>query len=307
MVCIPQHDFKPNTRPSLLPVLADGFPAELRPYDHFVDWRAVWKPDKGKYDKVPVNARTGGPASSTDPETWSTLDEALDAYRTPGPAGRLDGIGFVVSKAEATADPFVVGDLDRCRDPQTGIVEEWALRIIRQINTYTEFSPSGTGLRFLARGRLPPHGRRKGQVELYEHARFVTITGHRLDGTPTGVEDRADALLGLHRKVFGTGQATRPAARCQSVDADDEKLLARIRRSRCGAKFDRLWSGEITGYDSWSQADLALANILRFFAGNDPARVDTLFRRSGLMRTKWDERRGSTTYGARTIALAMAG
>jgi primase-polymerase (primpol)-like protein len=298
----------PKARPSVLPVRADGIPAEARAFDHWVDWQLVYRADKGKFDKVPVDARTGRPASSIDPRTWATFPEALDAYRALEPAGRLDGIGYVVSKAEGTADPFVVGDLDRCHDPQTGITEEWALEIVRRLNSYTELSPSGRGLRIILRGRLPGHGRRKGRVELYEHARFVTVTGHRLHGTPAAVEDRAAELLALHRQVFGDPGAARPVTSpCQSVDADDEKLLARISRSRCGAKFGRLWQGEITGYDSWSQADLALCNLLRFFVGNDPGRIDALFRRSGLMRPKWDERRGATTYGHMTIAKATGG
>jgi primase-polymerase (primpol)-like protein len=293
----------------VLPVRADDIPVEARAFDHWVGWWLLWKAGKGKYDKMPVNARTGGLASSTGPRTWAAFPVALDAYRAMSAVGRLDGLGFVVSKAEATADPFVVGDIDKCRDPETGRIDEWALEIVRRINTYAELSPSGTGVRFLARGRLPAHGRRKGRVELYEHARFVTITGHRLDGAPVAVEDRAAELLALHHEIFGDPEAApRPSpARRQSVDADDERLLARIRRSRCGAKFDRLWNGEITGYGSRSQADLALANLLRFFVGNDPARVDALFRRSALMRPKWDERRGSKTYGERTVALAMRG
>jgi primase-polymerase (primpol)-like protein len=295
-------------RPLVLPVRAGAVPAEARAFDHWVGWQLLYRPDKGKFDKLPVDARTGRPASSTDPRTWASFPEALDAYRALGPAGRLDGIGYVVSKADGTADPFVVGDLDRCHDPQTGITEEWALEIVRRLNSYTELSPSGRGLRIILRGRLPAHGRRKGRVELYEHARFVTVTGWHLSGTPAAVEDRGAELLALHHEVFGDPETGRHVtSRGQSADADDERLLARIRRSRCVAKFGRLWEGETTGYGSWSQADLALSNILRFFVGNDPGRIDALFRRSGLMRPKWDERRGVMTYGAMTIAKALGG
>ena len=39
----------------------------------------------------------------------------------------------------------------------------------------------------------------------------------------------------------------------------------------------------------------------------DGFRVDRLFRRSGLMRPKWDSRRRDSTYGADTIAKAISG
>ena len=42
------------------------------------------------------------------------------------------------------------------------------------------------------------------------------------------------------------------------------------------------------------------------FYTKDAAQIDRLFRRSGLMRAKWDEQHGEQTYGATTIAKALA-
>ncbi|MBM3271540.1 MAG: DUF3987 domain-containing protein, partial [Candidatus Sericytochromatia bacterium] len=53
--------------------------------------------------------------------------------------------------------------------------------------------------------------------------------------------------------------------------------------------------------------DLALCSHLAFWTGPDPARIDRLFRQSGLMRDKWDEKRLDSTYGAVTIAKALNG
>jgi len=87
---------------------------------------------------------------------------------------------------------------------------------------------------------------------------------------------------------------------------DDAALLATARRAKNGADFDRLWSGDTSGHGGDdSAADLALCNALVFWTGNDPAQIDRLFRQSGLMRPKWDSRRGETTYGAATIAKAI--
>src|SRR5581483_3759961 len=99
----------------------------------------------GDYVKPPFQARNGQPASTTDSKTWCSLPTAYGAYRRGG----YDGIGFVpLPKDEMT---FI--DLDRCRDRQTGKVARWAQQIVREIDSYTEVSPSGTGLRIIARGR----------------------------------------------------------------------------------------------------------------------------------------------------------
>lgn len=56
-----------------------------------------------------------------------------------------------------------------------------------------------------------------------------------------------------------------------------------------------------------SAADMALCSHLAFWCAGDAERMDRIFRRSGLMRDKWDARRGGSTYGAQTIGRAVAG
>ena len=46
---------------------------------------------------------------------------------------------------------------------------------------------------------------------------------------------------------------------------------------------------------------MALCALLAFWTGKDTARMDRLFRRSGLMRPKWDEDRGEKTYDLRAL------
>jgi len=74
--------------------------------------------------------------------------------------GSVDGVGYVLGDGVAGVD------LDDCRDPETGTIEPWAAQIITDINSYTEVSPSGTGVKIFARFSLPPAGRRKGLIEL---------------------------------------------------------------------------------------------------------------------------------------------
>jgi putative DNA primase/helicase len=71
------------------------------------------------------------------------------------------------------------------------------------------------------------------------------------------------------------------------------------------AAFQTLYDGNLNGHPSASEADAALCTMLAFWLGRDPDRIDRAFRRSGLMRDKWDSPRGDSTYGAQTVAAAV--
>jgi putative DNA primase/helicase len=151
----------PNKR--LLMVKVEGIPEELRVRPQWVVWRAVGD----KPDKVPYSARTGRKASSTDLLTWSTFEEALEAYEH----GDYAGLGFVFS----SADPYTGIDLDNCVD-EDGEIALWAMEIVRYFDSYTELSATGSGLHIIVRGEVP--NRRKDEVEVYSSKRFFTVTGH---------------------------------------------------------------------------------------------------------------------------------
>lgn len=85
----------------------------------------------------------------------------------------------------------------------------------------------------------------------------------------------------------------------------DESVIQKIKESKQAEKFKPLWGGEIPEGKSHSEADMSLAQMLAFLCGGDVEQIDRLFRQSGLMRDKWEERRGSATYGAITIKNAL--
>src|SRR5262249_3268430 len=146
-------------------------------------------------------------------QTWSSCEQALAAYRRGG----LDGVGLILHHAEGEAGPVLVGvDLDKCRDVQTGAIEDWALQVVRALDSYTEVSPSGQGLRISPIGRLPREGRKKGRFECYQTGRYVTVTGQHVAGTPLTVEQRHDQLQRIHRGVFGEGAPSPSAAQSQA-------------------------------------------------------------------------------------------
>jgi putative DNA primase/helicase len=156
------------TNERLLPVNAESIPEEIRIRPQWVVWKAVGD----KPDKVPYSARTGRKASSTDLMSWSTFEEALEAYKGDG----YTGVGFVFS----SGDPYSGIDLDGCVDPTTGELAAWALEIARYFQSYTELSTTGTGLHIIVKGLQVPN-RRKEKVEVYSSKRFFTLTGHELE------------------------------------------------------------------------------------------------------------------------------
>jgi putative DNA primase/helicase len=282
-------------------------PSELTRLPQWLCWRKELD-EKGKPTKVPSSARSRDKlvaGSSTDPHTWGTYDAAVGITNKFG----LNGVGFAISES----DGLSLIDLDHCRDPETGIIALWAQEIIRALNSYSEISPSLTGVHVWLFGKLAPGSRCKkkyetGNIEMYSRDRYATVTGVHLEGTPTAIEERQKELDALYAKVFQhcNGSDTRRKAKTADRSLDDEALLDKIRASKQGPEFSRLWAGDASSYgDDDSSADLALCNILAFWCGPDASRIDLLFRRSGLMREKWDRRWGDSTYGARTIEKAL--
>src|SRR5258708_24851770 len=97
--------------------------------------------------------------------------------------GGYDGIGYVPTDD----DGFTLADLDGCRDVETGELAAWARAFVARFDTYTEVSPSGTGLRLVLKGKKPGIKCDFAGGEVYDARHFVTITGNHLPGTPTTV------------------------------------------------------------------------------------------------------------------------
>lgn len=292
-------------RPEPLPVLSENIPGALKSLDHWLCWRYELGEVKAgkprKWTKVPYSAR-GGRASTTDPRTWSTYEAAWNAYSAG--RSRFDGLGIVVTGG-------VVGlDLDHVVEPgEWSAGEPWAQAVVERFaGTYTELSPSRTGIRSFCLGRPPRSGKGgpEKRLEVYAEGspRYLTVTGHHLTGSALDVTDQQSALDWLHEAFMKMpGQAQRAAEICPGdATRSDEDVLRFARDARNGAKFSRLWAGDAG--DDHSSADLALCNLLAYWS-RDAAQIDRLFRRSALMRQKWDEKRGEQTYGEMTIAKAL--
>jgi len=251
-------------------------PEELRSLRNWVVWRFEKRIDKSgkvKNTKVLYNARTEKKALCNQPSTWSSFGDAAAALEHG-----YDGIGFCLTP------PYIGVDLDGCRD-ETGAIDIWAEEIIRELDSYTELSPSGQGVHVFVKGELP-HGTRQKDlggehhgVGLYDavRGRYLTITGLPIKGNRT-IAERTGELRLIHARLFPRKQKIQSGEQSGS----DDDLIERARNANDGGKFARLWDGQWKGnYASQSEADLALCMKLAFWTDRDTGRIDALFRRSG--------------------------
>ena len=166
----------------LISPITENIPEQLAERPQWVCWRLETR--DGKPTKVPYTPGTERRASSTDLMSWAPFEEALAAYEAGKPP--YDGIGFVF----CSADPFVGIDLDKCRDAKSGEVAPWAQSIISRVREgYVEASPSDTGIHIIVEGtarggrmrkKVRLKGKVVGEIEMYGHGRFFTITGETL-------------------------------------------------------------------------------------------------------------------------------
>ena len=283
-------------------------PAELCREPRWVCWRREER--NGRATKLPVDAHTGRMAKSTDPVTWATFEEAVAAVGR----WRCDGVGFVFGPDRA----FTGLDLDHViSDGALDPAYRW---VVEEAGTYTEVSPSGDGLHLIFRGAKPEGAERsrKGQpggivVEMYDHDRYFTVTGNVFEGHGA-VSANPDVVERAYRTwIEPEARSSQPrlgdAVREASPDGmGDDELVERMLASRSGNDIRALLAGDCSAQGGdHSAADMALCSHLAFWCAGDAARMDRIFRHSGLMRDKWDSRRGGTTYGAQTIGRAISG
>ena len=270
-------------------------PVELRDSKQWV----CWVRPHGTTAKIPISAATCKPASCTDPCTWESFRRA----KATASQFRLDGIGFVFT----AADPYTGVDLDHCRTIWGGL-EPRAADIFKRLNSYTEWSPSGEGLHILVRASLPESNGRRGRgIEIYSAGRYFTITGHHFEGSPETIEDRQAEIGDLVAALDRNGRKRPEPARAFAAVAErDEELIRRAQQAKNREKFQRLWAGDLSDYGGdHSRADAALCSLLAYYTNGDQARIDRLFRSSGLYRQKWDRPTSGSTYGWITIQAAL--
>lgn len=274
----------------------DKLPQTLKDHGAFCLWQYE-KDRSGRLTKMPYQMN-GMKASSTDRTTFTSFDDAashMDGY---------SGIGLGVF------DDLAAIDIDHC--VVDGALSEMALDIIRIMDSYTEYSPSGTGVRILFRVRDIAYDKERYYInnrgiglEVYVAGytnRFVTVTGDAINGSD--IEDRSDALMTVLDKYMVKPEKLAGAISAPGSYLTDASVKGKAMASRQGEKFIALWNGIVPEGKSHSEADAALCSMLAFWCGGDTEQMDRLFRQSGLYREKWErEDYRSATLG-KAVALA---
>lgn len=311
-----------------------GIPGELKQLRQWVCMK--WQdngPDK-KPGKIPVMAlNPDRKASSTDPATWASFEEAWDCYA----AGHADALGFVLTEN----DPYTIVDLDNCLDdcgkPLNSTIKTFLNENISPLKTYTERSISGHGLHVIMKGKIPQEitgtktGTRHGNTEMYDSGRYFVLTGLSFYNPSLPVESRQDfinALAWVITKTKNQRKEQPPASSGAAAPAStagnagnlanislddkpsyfrpcsDDEVLRKMFDSKNGGRIKALYDGDISGYGSQSEADLALCNHLSYWTNGDRAQIDRLFKSSALNRNKWEKRED---YRRRTLDKAFEG
>ena len=276
-------------------------PPEMKAMPNWVCWKAVPDPKSHSgVSKRPVNPRTGGNAQSNNPETWADFDTACNAAQSRG----LAGIGFMFSNT-----PFFGVDVDD-RPLDSPEVQE----ILTAIPSYAELSQSGHGVHIICSGSLPGKGfnNHNTGVEMYENGRFFVVTGNRVSNERHVIDCTEQvkpvyALHDTHKEKPKPDRAARPSGAAPAAfgQLDKDAIIRKALNSRQGQQFGKLLSGDISGYKSQSEAEMAFCNMLAFWTGRNPEMMDAIFRESGMMREKWDRKQSGSTYGAITIQKAI--
>jgi putative DNA primase/helicase len=271
--------------------LKNPIPEELRQARQWVCWQYEYDKRRSKPKKVPIDPVTGKHASTTDPATWGSYDEAC-AYASDH---HVDGVGFVFT----SDDPFCGVDLDDCRDPETGTMRLGADEVLDSLGSYAEVSPSGTGIKVFIRAvkqgercstKETPWG---GKIEIYDQERFFAITGNVYRDDP--IREAQETIDDLYVRFLGEdGPKDRTGVRtsCEGFPGHDEALLVSARNNpKTGGLFRKLYDeGDNIPVGERSEVDQALCGMLAYWCGDDPVRIKRLFLGSKLAQGKYAEK-----------------
>ena len=300
--------------PEYRKVIPENIPKKLKALNQWVVWKSVPAKGESKPGKVPISLRinkvTGeqeiGPASCNDPETWMTYENARSLLNS---LRKYKGLQIALSPEPLLDDiERLIGiDFDQAVLPDGSIRPE-LLEEVHLLNTYFELSPTD-GLRGFCYGHFPVNeGMHKGNIEIYQYSKFLTVTGHKLVDSPSTIESSQEAIIVLRAKYFKSideiDNSTLPVTEVKFTDGE---LLFRLSSYKLSDKFKDLYCNGIKPGDDWSVKDKNLCKAIVFFA-QDPGQIDRLFRKSALFRPdKWDKVHHSNgdTYGEGTIKYAL--
>ena len=244
----------------------DNIPPMLKQHPNWVCWGIRDAPPdmtpKAPFDPASLLSGRPSPAKAGVRETWGSYKAAVDCVQR----GLARGIGY-----EFDGSGVYGVDLDHVLD-ETGTLTPQARKIVGQLNSYTEVSPSGTGLHVfvLAPGAdITRHRKKDYFLEIYSEGRYFTITGETYGGV-RAIETRTAELQTVHDKYLLPDAAQRvvsftPPAPIQTAE-QEHFLRIGLERDKV---FRALWAGE-RRHGNESADDIALMNKLAYWCNANP-------------------------------------
>lgn len=255
------------------------YPDSLKPLPIWALWR-LEADNKNRLTKVPYSPKNNGRASSTNPLTWGTFNQAVQKFESR--SNYYNGISLIISKDYG----LVFIDIDHCSEPE-GTWSETACDIVGAFqHSYIERSQSGTGIHIITKGTIPKSFKNsQNNVEMYNDKRFCALTGDVLsDGEPT---EEPSSLEYVYQKYKPPEKVTQRVREVSCELKREDKWI--LNHASGHGRFDDLFSGQWSSfYGSQSEADLSLCLILAFWTDCNIDQIDRIFRSSGLYRQKWD-------------------
>lgn len=280
-------------------------PSELRELNQWGIYKREWDEDRQKWKKKPHDPHTGNMGSSTNESTWSDFQTALTAIEK----FKADGLAFYFKP------PYIGIDLDDIgenleRYLQGDIENNLVYVFMNATKTYSEISMSGKGVHIIGKAKIPGDRRRKGNVEMYTDGRFFAITGNFFGSNNEVNEIPKTQMEFLYSRYLENEKVTQGNFSNQWQDGNDlsvQEILQTALNSSTGSRIKLFLDGGWEKlYSSQSEADMAFANDLAFWTAGDFQKMDEIFRMSALMRDKYDQRRGKTTYGIGLLNKAIS-
>ena len=240
-----------------------NIPAALKQHPNWVTWGIRDAPMKAPFDPNGLLSGRPSPAKAGVRETWGSYHAAVECVRR----GLAQGIGYEF-------DGRVVGvDLDHVLD-ECGVLLPQAREIVDKLASYTEVSPSGTGLHIFVlapEAKINRHRRKDFFLEIYSTGRYFTMTGE-VYGEHRAIESRAVELQAVHNKYLLHDIPRQNNNRSIPITSTTE-TADKWRFLHIGLRRDKvlaaLWSGERSTSNE-SANDIAFMNKLAYWCNADP-------------------------------------
>lgn len=256
--------------------LFKSIPNELKLSALWCCWKYV-NNKNGDNIKMPFNPLTGFPAKSNDKKTFVSYPTAMryaESYIAYENDKQIGGIGLGIFNG------FSAIDIDHCVD--NGKPNKMAQEIIDFCDSYTEYSPSGTGIRIIFKSKIFIDKNKyyinnaKNGLEIYisdNTNKFVTITGNNINNKDINEIDISELLEKYMKRSIPLTPMITPQFGNVSIDINQALLK--------DGKLYELWNGKAPGsHSNESELDMSLCCKLAFYFNGDFNRIKQAFESS---------------------------